>query len=620
VKQAGPHTEARRDEGEDADTLLFLAAATVVSTVIGYRFGFGNQTEQFPLVLRYLDPGYLTRDFFVETGSAFGPRFYYAKTLALLCHLAPLPMVVFALVLAVNAGIAFVTYRAAREVLREGRLTGWVAAVLALSVASFQLGAVTDIRFMDFQPGSMAIPWALASLWMALTGKPVKAGAFASFASVWHPLYGVETGALALLAAAAHAVLSLEGERTKAAWLRALRGPVLGGVVLGVSVFVLWALPGLGEKHEELTTAEVIHILARFRAPHHYGPSTFPRKEYLAFLAFTAAAALAFHGFWSDAGRRRRDLAFLAPPLAISLACACGYLFVEVWPTGAAATAQPFRMMYAYKWLGFLVVARLIAGYIQARDVGSRLLGFTAFLATGTAHPTVLLITAVASPARALLGTHFSPLQGVLVPAIAALASLVLMVRSGTLRETLLVGTGATLAALFTFTRRRSARLLGTALATSLVLAALLNRSARLTREKAFSPILTADDDRSDEADAERWVREHIRSDAVFVTPPGLGSFRLIAHRAVVVDFKSVPFGAAAMRQWYERIMRLYGPAPGGGFAALDRMDRNYAAITDGRLAEAAERYGASYALLYAATPTSRTPLYGNGTFKVVEL
>jgi hypothetical protein len=600
---------------------LFLASATLVATVLGYRFGFGNQTEQFPIVLRYLDPAYLSRDFFVETGSAFGPRFYYAKAIALLSQVASLPAVIFALVLGVNAGIAFVSYRAAREVLREGKLAGWIAAALSLSVSSFQLGAVTDIRFMDFQPGSMAIPWALASLWMALTGKPVKAGVFASIASVWHPLYGVETGALALVASAAHAVLSLEGERTFAALLRALRGTITGGAVLGISVVALWAVPTLGEQHEKLTTAEVILILARFRAPHHYVPSTFPVKEYLGFAAFTAAAGLAFHAFWSETGRRRRDLSFLAAPALVLVACAAGYFFVEVWPTGVAATAQPFRMMYAYKWLGFLLLARLFAGYIENGDAGARVLGFTALLATGTAHPTVILVTAAAGWVRALVAARFPAVPRFLLPAVASLASLVLMVRSGMLRETLMVGTATALVALLTFAPKRGpARVVGAALACSVALVALWNRSARFTQEKALSPVFTADDDRSDEADAERWVRAHVRSDALFVTPPGLGSFRLIAYRAVVVDFKSVPFGAAPMRQWYDRINWLYGPVPGGGFAALDRMDRNYAAITDELLAEAARRYGASHALLYATTPTPRAPLYTNGTFKVVEL
>jgi len=589
--------------------------------VLGYRFGFGNQTEQFPLVLRYIDPGYLTGDFYVETGAVFNPRFYYAKAIAFLCHFASLPVVIFALVVCVNAGIAFVTYRAAREVLDGSRLTGWVASILALSVSSFQLGSVSDIRFMDFQPGSMAIPWALTSLWMGLTGRPVKAGAFASIATVWHPLYGAETGALALVGAVAHSLLALDGERTLAARLRALRGPMLGGAVLAASALVLWGLPGLAEKHERLTAAEVIGIFARFRAPHHYLPSTFAFREYLAFAAFTASAGLAFRAFWSETGRRRRDLALLAPTAAILLACVCGYLFVEVWPTNVAASAQVFRMMYAYKWLGYLLVARLIAHNIEAGDAGSRLLGFTALLATGTAHPTVLLITTVASCARAALGARIAALRGPLFPVACAAASLVLAVRYGMLREALMAGAGAAALACFTFVRRNGAvRLLGTAFAGALVVTALWNRTARFSRIAALSPILSADDDRSDEADVERWVRSHVANHAVFVTPPALGSFRLVAHRAMIADFKSIPLRAAAMREWYDRMTWLYGPVEGTGFAARDHMDRNYQQITDERLTAAARRYGASHALLYASTPSSREPLYRNGTFKVVEL
>jgi len=94
----------------------------------------------------------------------------------------------------------------------------------------------------------------------------------------------------------------------------------------------------------------------------------------------------------------------------------------------------------------------------------------------------------------------------------------------------------------------------------------------------------------------------------------------VIAERAVVVDYKSLPFGASAMRAWYKRMLRLYGPVTGGGFAALERMEENYARLSDAELTRFASEYGASYAVLHARTPTARRVLYRNASYQVVQL
>ena len=100
-----------------AENLIFVPLLGVLATALGYQFGLGNQTEHLPLVLRILDPSYLTSDFFVNSASGFGPRFYYVHFVAFFTQWVPLSLVVLVLALVVNTALAALTIFAVRDLL-----------------------------------------------------------------------------------------------------------------------------------------------------------------------------------------------------------------------------------------------------------------------------------------------------------------------------------------------------------------------------------------------------------------------------------------------------------------------------------------------------------------------
>jgi hypothetical protein len=55
------------------------------------------------------------------------------------------------------------------------------------------------------------------------------------------------------------------------------------------------------------------------------------------------------------------------------------------------------------------------------------------------------------------------------------------------------------------------------------------------------------------------WAREHTPVDAVFLVNPDLGRFRLLARRAIVVDFKSQPLAPDDLVAWYRRLADVSG-------------------------------------------------------------
>lgn len=607
---------ARRDEG------LFLALLALVATALEYRFALGNQTEALPLVMHALDPELLARDFYVQSSEGFGPRFYYVQGVAALARLLPLPAVMLGLTALTNVALAAVTHLAARDLLRADRLGGFIAATLALSVGAFPLGLVTDIRFQDLQPGSIAIPFCLGSLWMGLRRRPLRAAALAALGSIPHPLYGLETGGIALGSAAVAAWLGVRPGAPAAERARALLPSFRGGLLLAAAAFALWGLPWIGANAERLPADAFIAVLT-FRSPHHYLPSVFPWPHWVLLAAFLFASGLALQRWAAVApgtGTREDALAFAAAPLAVLGLCAGGILFVEVWPSRLWVTAQPFRMLYLVKWQGFLLLGWLLARWIERRRPPRAFFGWVAFFGTGAAQPIVAAGTLAAERIDDAARRRRPELPTWPFPGLALAASVPLQVWAGDPREMLALLFACALLLCLAEGATAGRRIAAAALVGLLVVFAAANRSAGWVARAELRPVYSLADHRGDDADVARFARDHSDRDAVFHVPPDMGLFRLVARRAVVVDFKALPFSDAALREWRTRMRDAYGEVPGGGFPALARMDAHHRAVDDRRLAAIARRYGARYAVLYAQTRTQLPVLYENDTYKLVEL
>jgi len=107
---------------------------------------------------------------------------------------------------------------------------------------------------------------------------------------------------------------------------------------------------------------------------------------------------------------------------------------------------------------------------------------------------------------------------------------------------------------------------------------------------------------------------------ALFLTPPAFGRFRLLAGRAIVVDFKSFPFQDAAMLEWRSRLQDCYGMVEKIGFAAAREMDVNYRSIPEQRVFMLARKYGINYAALYRVTDCKLPVIFENRVYKIVKV
>ncbi|MEW6251319.1 MAG: DUF6798 domain-containing protein [Planctomycetota bacterium] len=341
------------------EILVFSAViATAGLLRAGYTYGANAHLEQLPLVLRLLDPAYLQNDFYVTAAAqaANGPRHYYCLLLAGLARLAPLPAVVLALTWLSNIFVVAVSMRAALRLLGTGAAGAVLAGLLAGLVEGFDLGGACFLQRNVLNPQLLALPLALLVLDSGLRRRPLRAAGLAVPCLLIHPSLGV---GVALIALSANVLI--------AAWAcvqpgaRGGRGPATAvrqaAVALAVVGAVAWLAWG-GSTRPMLNTTEFVETYAYLRNPHHCVPSAFPAAEYARTAIFVLLTLLAF-GLWR--GQRVGDRrAARRIPVTIALVlggCAAGYVFVELWPTRAAAVAQPFRFLFVVKWLGFLLIA-----------------------------------------------------------------------------------------------------------------------------------------------------------------------------------------------------------------------------------------------------------------------
>lgn len=95
----------------------------------------------------------------------------------------------------------------------------------------------------------------------------------------------------------------------------------------------------------------------------------------------------------------------------------------------------------------------------------------------------------------------------------------------------------------------------------------------------------------------EAWARTQTPREAVFAIPLSWSAFRSHAQRAIVVNFKSVPYKPGLNRMWFERLTTM-GPIslPDRASPSLqDRLDAAYHQLSSGTLLALSDRYAFDY-------------------------
>lgn len=104
----------------------------------------------------------------------------------------------------------------------------------------------------------------------------------------------------------------------------------------------------------------------------------------------------------------------------------------------------------------------------------------------------------------------------------------------------------------------------------------------------------------SDQTPAEEiasWAHDSTDTNAIFAVPPAWGHFRSQAKRAIVVNFKAVPFHPPYMTEWFTRLTEIAPTAlpRRGGAQFIPALDSAFLALPGQEIKQLAARYGFEY-------------------------
>lgn len=424
-------------------------------------------------------------------------------------------------------------------------------------------------------------------------------------AILMHPALGVSVAGIVLIAVLSRCL--------RLAWpycpkTRECTHFAAGVVLVGFATGLFWIVPAIGSGaifSSSLDSNEFVHILSSIRHPRSLVPSTWPMRHWGVAAAFAVATVIALAEF-RQAGAAETDqrehqarvTAIMAILVATTFCFFAGWLFVEIIPTRWAAAAYFYRLAVIFTWLGWLLVAAAIANQFVRKDLQWAALGLVSLFSA----PTLCLYQASLFIKIHGVGTSRRATPVFVTVAVLILVGVFIFHRyHSTTLFVAVVGMG-TAVAIAAFPRLAPVSLAAMAVVLILVVGGLsLHRSGFLPEGGKISsfvahlqPVLTLDEFREHfkggaQSDLAAAAKARTQSDAVFLVPARWKEWRLLARRAVVVDWKAFPFREEGMLEWHRRYRAVYDLEHGAGYPHD---------CTEADLSELQERYGFHYAVV----------------------
>lgn len=597
--------------------IAFAVLAGLMIVVREYRFGSGNQIEQLPIILRAINQNWLRNDFFTDVASTPGPRMFYASFIAFWARIIPIHWVFLILHLLSTTLTALLTGFLAKDLF--GKNAALLTIVLVSAGGNITLGGASFLTSNDMTPQSLVMPLIVGAVWATYRQKPLISAILAVGSAIFHPLIGLEVAAILLATSLIgklliHKSLTRPNKSLLIAWIAST----------GIIALTTWLWFTLISRYGGIDTQRYIEILAYFRHPHHYVPSSFPLKTYLEAFFFLTAVAISIHWLRLKSFGTPKYLKFsILIAIIVLLLCVGGYIFVEIIPSRLWVTAQTFRLLFLVNLIGYLLIAGGIGNRLESEDNADRYEAMILILSTYSA--TLMGIIFILKNLRSKLSRFvqfqpstytglmtavilgyatFRPPSGVQFTTLSILFLLFVTLAGVTISRVVKLSLGIGYLTFMVF------------LLFSFVFSQ--NPLERITQKFVHPPVLTSKHSSEPFASIARFARENTPQDTVFLTPPYWGGFRILAERAIVVDFKAFPFQEPAMLEWQQRLLDCYGRPVATGFAAIPEMTRNYERITDGTILSLQNKYGITYAVLYIETPTRFPIVFSTDDFKVV--
>ena len=577
----------------------------IIATFFYYKgFGVSDQVEQIPIILRHIHDGYLVNDFFVNCSENAIARKYHAMFIAFVAKSKlDLTFIFYGLTLISNIAISVFTFFTARTWYKGKELPAIISSALVMSVYTFNLGEIGSIYKSMLLSSTLAAPIIFASIYFAFRERIFWSVFTSGLSSLFHPLLGLEVTGLILF------TFIIRSWIIDSRYFSDKAIPMAASTIVLIIFVLISFIPQFSQS--KIEDDLFIQIIAYFRHPHHYLPSQFGLSQYILAIAFIFTISYFFYQ-QKQFRLKFADDFFLFIAGSILVLCFIGYLFVELIPLRLVVISQPFRLLYIIKWLGLIIISGKITGRVTPD-----LLNYFS-----TAHPLTLSLNALkdfTSKQKAfeqplLVKRLFNSLIFIAIIILAIFFKIsVLSIFLLLVYLLLIIGVKKYYYfILFIPVTLITVFLTLGSLNTSV--SSVGNDSLILHPTQMVSELGESGDSLA------LFVNTHTPVNSIFLTPPTWGQFRIMANRAIVVDFKAFPFTDTAIKEWHERIISCYGKVSKQGFSMIPELNANYSQLNDQKLIELSAKYDFSYAILFTQTQTRFDVIYTYGHYKLVKI
>jgi hypothetical protein len=590
----------------------FIFILSIFTTLVKYEFGYSDQMEHIPLIINEMNADYLRNDFFVAANETFGPRFYYSKFMAIGGNWFGLPLWFFILSATCAFATAVLTFLTVFKIFQQKNI-GLLGAIFVLILPTPTLAESTFVTYEGIMtPSALVFPMLIGGFYLFFTKRNIVLPMLlVGIASLFQVLYGLTAGLLMLWAYLASSVRY------------GVQAYPLRSVALAVLVLGLFAaanlLPYYGSTVSvKMTTEQFVDIVAYFRNPHHYVPTHFPWQSWLLSLFFFGAAGLAFFKLYLFAFQKRAsqtsfDAHFHFQTIMITVGIlggfVLGYVFVEIFPSRLVTTAQTFRYVILLKWSSCIYLAVWIGKNTNKWAIFAAL------------HPVSLAFAVVGMDFFSIKTKNKLPFFNLLLIGF-TLVCLVFF----RLREDILVLEASFLFAVFLsyqYWNAAKTRLLFALLTLGLAVSPFISQRYLPPALDALLAKVYPKYDFQYRYDADLFglsqaIETQTKSDDILIVPPHLSAVRFSANRAIVVDFKAIPYQDDALLEWRQRIRDCYGETEKSGFEGQALLSEAFKGVTFEKLTGIGKQYQANFAVVEKDNPIKTNVVFENEGYKLI--
>jgi hypothetical protein len=539
----------------------------------GYSFGESNHQVYLLDAFRIEDPRILASDWFTTHTLQYHVLFSWLT--ATLNQLDILRPAFFLGYLAIVLGMHLAWLGIVRKI--GGTPRTYLLSVLFFhaSAGGFGLGMNQFLQDGSFLPSNIAAVLMLASLNFWLSRRNTLAATCAGIAGIFHLNYAL----FAILLFTVFVSLDAWRDRTIKSILKPRAFLVALLVCIPSLINIANAAVSKWQHSAVIPLDDFINIYVRFRHPHHYDPSSWPLALWISYLWVIPPAILALtlerRSNQPADTFRRIGHAFVFLLLMLAGAIVFAGIF---WVSETFVQMSLYRFSIFPKLIACTLTAWLILDHLRH---STRLVTF------------ILTCIAAALIAVLIFASSANPSTGV-VEAVRT------FVRSHQPTLLAMLATLIVAGLYFTLTRpdpiARTTRIILTSISLSLlVIVTTLAHQNRLG-------LSTVSDGSPAMQHVGRWARQSTPIDAVFLIPPGDGSFRLASLRSAVVSFKHVPQLNGELLEWKRRLDDVTGIDVSTLRGHMPRTQRNLDTLYNARNPESlfnvARRYHASYLVI----------------------